>query len=105
MANVIADNQARATVFCVISSAMIGLMEVLTIVGALLTVAPEDMGLANGVEFTLRGVSTCICGEYTLESPEPHRTHFLMAFAASVYTTIVSRVLGYRYRYNPSVLT
>lgn len=60
MAKVTADNKARAVVFSLISSAMVGLMEVITMAGAPLMVAPEDIGLANGIEFTVRGILSCI---------------------------------------------
>ncbi|EXJ63305.1 uncharacterized protein A1O5_11626 [Cladophialophora psammophila CBS 110553] len=54
MSAVTKENQDRAIVFSLISSTMIGYMEVLTLAGAPLMVKPEDIGLANGVEYTLR---------------------------------------------------
>lgn len=66
MAKVTVDHKARAIVFSLISSAMVGLMEVITMAGAPLMVAPEDIGLANGIEFTVRGILSCISSKYRL---------------------------------------
>lgn len=63
MAKVTVDHKARAVVFSIISSAMVGLMEVITMAGAPLMVAPEDIGLANGIEFTVRGILSCISSQ------------------------------------------
>jgi hypothetical protein len=65
MAKVTVDHKARAVVFSIISSAMVGLMEVITMAGAPLMVAPEDIGLANGIEFTVRGILSCISSQYS----------------------------------------
>lgn len=62
-AKISADDRARPTAFSFISSTMIGLMEVLTMAGAPLMIPAEDLGLANGIEFTIRGILSCVSGE------------------------------------------
>ncbi len=42
---------------------MIGFMEVLTMAGAPLMVDPKDLGLANGIEFTTRGILSCLASK------------------------------------------
>lgn len=87
MAKVTVDHKARAILFSIISSAMVGMMEVITMAGAPLMIEPEDMGLANGIEFTVRGILSCISSQYYRVSL---RTASANNHKASVYSTILS---------------
>lgn len=81
MANITTDNVAQSIVFSIISSMMIGWMEIITLPGAPLMVEPEFIGVANGASYTFRGL--------------------LSALAVSIYVTIVSafaEFLGVVYR-------
>jgi hypothetical protein len=63
MAAVSAKHKGRAITFSILSSWMIGFMEVLTMAGAPLMVDPKDLGLANGIEFTTRGILSCLASK------------------------------------------
>ena len=72
MAKVEEAHLSRAIVFSIISSMMIGWMEIITLAGAPLMVEPEYIGVANGTSYTFRGL--------------------LSALAVSIYVTIVSNL-------------
>lgn len=55
----------RTVAFSLISSMMIGWMEVVTMAGAPLMVEPKDLGIANGVEFSTRGIFCSLASIYT----------------------------------------
>ena len=62
MGAVTTQNEARAIVFSILSSTMIGYMEVITLAGAPMMVEPQDIGLANGVEYTIRSGCSVLAG-------------------------------------------
>jgi hypothetical protein len=62
MAAVSNDHKGRAIAFSILSSAMIGYMEVITLAGAPLMVDPKNIGLANGVEYTVRSGMSVLAG-------------------------------------------
>lgn len=72
------DSLARDVIFSIISSMMIGWMEIITLAGAPLMVEPDCIGVATGASYTFRGLWS--------------------ALGVSIYVTIVSS------RYNPSYL-
>lgn len=63
MAAVTPDHKGRAISFSILSSVMIGWMEVLTMAGAPLVIDPKDIGVANGIEFSIRGILSGLAGE------------------------------------------
>jgi len=73
MAAVTASHISRAIVFSILSSMMIGYMEVLTLAGAPLMVDPKDLGLANGVEYTVRSGFSVLAGICSSSPPGLNR--------------------------------
>jgi hypothetical protein len=63
LAAVTADGMVRCIVFGIIACTMIGYMEVLTLAGAPMTVDAKDIGLANGVEYTVRSGFSVLAGK------------------------------------------
>ena len=57
------DTKAMALVFSVISSSCIGFVEVLCMAGAMLAVPAEDIGLASGVLFMGRSITSALSGK------------------------------------------
>lgn len=70
LAHVTVDGQARQVAFSFICGLMIGFVEVLAITGAALSVAYEDLGAANGLQFTIRGTFSAISSKYTSQPDE-----------------------------------
>jgi hypothetical protein len=70
MAKVDVGHQARQVTFSLVCGTMIGFLETLTIAGAVLMVAHEDIGSANGLQYTIRGTLSAISSKYTLETHE-----------------------------------
>ncbi|KAF5988510.1 fungal trichothecene efflux pump [Fusarium coicis] len=77
MAAVSSHGQARSIVFSIISSTVNGYMEVMTIGGAPMMVAHEDIGVAVGLEYTFRVAASALAW-----LPETSLASFLSAFTA-----------------------
>ena len=92
MAAVSSSHESRAIVFSVISSIMIGYMEVLTLAGAPLMVDAKDIGLANGVEYTVRSGFSTLAGMNPLSSWS-RASPLLNVQTDSIYVTIVCSTL------------
>lgn len=70
LAHVTVDGQARQVAFSFICGLMIGFVEVLAITGAALSVPYEDLGAANGLQFTIRGTFSAISSKYSSQPCE-----------------------------------
>jgi hypothetical protein len=64
---------------------------VITMAGAPLMINPKDMGIANGLQFTIRGVMQSLASECPVQNFLS--SHTLTIATASIYTTIVSITL------------